>query len=111
MAAHSAWKWASIPKKTISADRGKASIYDLVYDMIIYSSNLATNIVIELVDARNVTQTMRSIGAMDIQVLRGVEDSKAYSLGKNNTTTAFDLMLLFREIARESWSAKKHVRK
>lgn len=85
----------------------KASIYDLVYDMIIYSSNLATNIVIELVDARNVTQTMRSIGAMDIQVLRGVEDGKAYSLGKNNTTTAFDLMLLFREIARGKLVSKK----
>lgn len=85
----------------------KASIYDLVYDMIIYSSNLATNIVIELVDARNVTQTMRSIGAMDIQVLRGVEDGKAYRLGKNNTTTAFDLMLLFHEIARGKLVSKK----
>ncbi|MBK6947298.1 MAG: serine hydrolase [Haliscomenobacter sp.] len=85
----------------------KASIYDLVYDMIIYSSNLATNIVIELLDARNVTQTMRSIGAMDIQVLRGVEDGKAYSLGKNNTTTAYDLMLLFREIAKGTLVSKK----
>lgn len=37
---------------------GKASIYDLVYDMIIYKPDLATNIVIELVDARNVAQTI-----------------------------------------------------
>lgn len=76
----------------------KATIRDLVYDMITYSSNLATNIIIDKVDARKVTQTMRDMGAMDIQVLRGVEDSKAYDLGLNNTTTAYDLMLIFKQI-------------
>lgn len=76
------------------------SIYDLCYDMIIRSSNLATNIVIELVDARKVTQTMRDLGAMDIQVRRGVEDTKAYRQGLNNTTTAYDLMLLFEALGR-----------
>jgi beta-lactamase class A len=56
----------------------KRTVYSLMYDMIIISSNLATNLVVELVDAKNVTQTMRSIGANDIQILRGVEDTKAY---------------------------------
>lgn len=42
---------------------------------------------------------MRSMGAQDIQVLRGVEDSKAYALGRNNTTTAYDLMVIFEKIA------------
>jgi beta-lactamase class A len=71
----------------------------LVYDMITYSSNLATNILIEKVGAANVMETMEAMGAYDIQVLRGVEDSKAYQQGLNNTTTAYDLMLIFQKLA------------
>ena len=77
----------------------KRTIADLAYDMIIVSSNLATNIVIGLVDAKNVTQTMRSLGAGDIEVLRGVEDQKAYDQGLSNTTTAYDLMVIFEALA------------
>jgi beta-lactamase class A len=79
----------------------KKTIGALMYDMIIVSSNLATNLIIELVDAKNVTQTMRAMGANEIQVLRGVEDSKAFQQKMNNTTTANDLMLIFEKIARE----------
>lgn len=78
----------------------KRTIADLAYDMIIVSSNLATNLVIELVDAKKVTQTMRDLGAPDIQVLRGVEDIKAYELGMSNTTTAFDLMAIYEKLAK-----------
>jgi len=78
----------------------KRTVADLTYDMIIVSSNLATNLVIEYVDAKKVTQTMRELGADDIQVLRGVEDNKAYQQGLNNTTTAFDLMLIFEHLAK-----------
>ncbi|MDF9800329.1 beta-lactamase class A [Catalinimonas alkaloidigena] len=76
------------------------SIGDLTYNMIIASSNLATNIVIELVGADNTTQSMRELGADDIQVLRGVEDTKAYRQGLSNTTTAYDLMVMFEAIAK-----------
>jgi len=76
------------------------SIRDLSYNMIIASSNLATNIVIELVGAQNVTQTLRDMGANDIEVLRGVEDIKAYRAGLSNSTTAHDLMLMFEQIAQ-----------
>lgn len=78
----------------------KRSLYNLVYDMIISSSNLATNMVIELVNARNVTQTMRQLGAKRIQVLRGVEDSKAFDKGLNNVTTANDLLLIYEKLAK-----------
>jgi beta-lactamase class A len=71
----------------------------LVYDMIIVSSNLATNMVIEMVNAKNVTQTMRTLGADSIQVLRGVEDSKAFEKGLSNTTNARDLMVIFEKMA------------
>ena len=80
----------------------KATVYDLTYDMIIYSSNLATNILIGLADAKAVTQTMRDMGANDIQVLRGVEDGKAFRQGLNNTTTAYDLMLLFEQLGKRT---------
>ena len=78
----------------------KVKIYDLLYQMIIQSSNLATNIIIELVGAQNANKTMREMGAMDIQVLRGVEDTKAFRAGLNNTTTAYDQMLIFTKMAQ-----------
>lgn len=77
----------------------KMTIYDLTYQMIIVSSNLATNILIDLVDAKNANTTMRQLGAQDIQVLRGVEDTKAFQKGLNNSVTAYDLMLIFEKIA------------
>src|SRR5580698_2298719 len=64
----------------------KMTLHDLLYRMITESSNLATNLVIEAVGAKNVVATMRQMGAMDIQVLRGVEDQKAFEKGMNNTT-------------------------
>jgi len=77
----------------------KRPLKDLVVDMIIHSSNLATNVVIEWVDAKNVTQTMRDLGAESIQVLRGVEDMKAYEAGLSNTTTAWDLLQIYSALA------------
>lgn len=74
---------------------------ELVRRMEVRSSNLATNIVIELIGAQRVMRLMKEIGANDIQVLRGVEDDKAYRAGMNNTTTARDLMLVFRTLAEK----------
>ena len=77
----------------------QTTIADLVNRMITQSSNIATNILVDLVGASNVTQTLRSIGANDIIVLRGVEDGKAYQAGLNNKTSAFDLMLIYEQLA------------
>ena len=66
--------------------------------MITRSSNFATNTLITLVGADAVTRTMRSLGAQRIQVLRGVEDGKAFDKGMNNTTTARDLSIILRAI-------------
>jgi beta-lactamase class A len=76
-----------------------ASARELIRRMITRSSNLATNILIERAGAANVMKLMRRLGARDIQVRRGVEDTKAFRAGLNNTTTAYDLMLLFRALA------------
>jgi len=77
----------------------KVALKDLMYSMITVSSNLATNVLIELVGAKNVTTTMRDLGAKKIEVLRGVEDQKAYDLGLSNSTTAKDLLIIMRAIA------------
>jgi beta-lactamase class A len=78
----------------------KTTIADLLFQMITVSSNLATNMLIDLVGAPNVTRRMRTMGAMDIEVLRGVEDGKAFEKGLNNRTSALDLLVVMREIAR-----------
>jgi beta-lactamase class A len=79
---------------------------ELVRRMIVRSSNLATNIVIELIGAKRVMALMKEIGANDIRILRGVEDDKAYHAGMNNTTTAYDLMLVFKTLGeRQAISA------
>ncbi|MGZ7077951.1 MAG: serine hydrolase, partial [Thermoanaerobaculia bacterium] len=72
---------------------------ELVRRMIVRSSNLATNLVIELIGAKRVMALMQQIGATDMRVLRGVEDGKAFRAGMNNTTTAYDLALVFRTLA------------
>ena len=75
------------------------TVRELLRLMITESSNLATNIIIERVGAERVMDLMRRMGARDIRVLRGVEDSKAFERGLNNTTTARDLSVLLRAIA------------
>ena len=79
----------------------KRTISFLLYQMIIVSSNFATNLIIDLVDAKNVSATMQQLGAKDIHVLRGVEDGKAFAKGMNNTITAHGLMILFEKMAKE----------
>ena len=83
------------------------ALKDLMYSMITVSSNLATNVLIELVGAKNVTASMRDLGAKKIQVLRGVEDQKAYDLGLSNSTTAMDLMMIMKAIAEEKAGTKE----
>lgn len=77
----------------------KETIRELMRLMIDVSSNLATNILIDLVTPERVMELMNQLGAKNIRVLRGVEDSKAFEKGLNNSTTARDLMILLRHIA------------
>ncbi len=76
-----------------------ATVRELVELMITVSSNLATNILIDRVQAARAQATAVALGADSIQVRRGVEDTKAYRAGLNNTTTARDLGVLFAAIA------------
>ena len=87
----------------------KATISELAYKMIIRSSNLATNLLIELVKPDSVMKTMRSIGANDIKVLRGVEDGKAFEKGLNNSVTAHDLAVIYKQLAEDKLTGSKEM--
>jgi len=93
-----------------AADDSEAELYKAVGQtrtlrqlcelMITVSSNLATNQLIEKLGVENIRATVHSLHADGMNVLRGVEDNKAYEKGLNNTTTARGLEQLLDAIAR-----------
>jgi len=93
-----------------AADDSEAELYKAVGQtrtlrqlcelMITVSSNLATNLLIEKLGVENIRATVHSLHADGMNVLRGVEDNKAYEKGLNNTTTARGLEQLLDAIAR-----------
>ncbi len=84
---------------------------ELVERMITKSSNLATNLVIALVDARRVQKTIEQLGTTNTRVLRGVEDIKAYRRGLNNATTARDLAILLTAIVHDEAASAESCRR
>jgi beta-lactamase class A len=68
--------------------------------MITVSSNLATNLLVEKVGVENIRATVHALHGDGMNVLRGVEDNKAYEKGMNNTTTARGLLILLEAIAK-----------
>ena len=68
--------------------------------MITVSSNFAANLLIEKLDVRKIRATVTRLGADGMQVLRGVEDQKAFDKGMNNSTTARGLMVLLEKLGR-----------
>jgi len=68
--------------------------------MITVSSNFATNLLVEKLGVDNIRATVHALHADGMNVLRGVEDNKAYEKGLNNTTTARGLLVLLEAIAR-----------
>ena len=97
------------PYKLDPADDSEAELYtaegqtrtlsQLCELMITVSSNLATNLIIEKLGVDNIRLTVHAMGADGVNVLRGVEDSKAFEKGLNNTTTAHGLEVLMTAIA------------
>ena len=67
--------------------------------MITVSSNFATNLLIDKLGVENIRATVHDLGADGMNVLRGVEDNRAFAKGLNNTTTARGLGVLLEAIA------------
>ena len=77
-------------------------IQELAHHMIATSSNLATNLLVELVGIERLQETMRELGVdQGIEIRRGVEDEKAFDGGLNNRVTADGLLGLLKLIAEE----------
>ena len=85
----------------------RVTVRDLITHMITRSSNLATNSLVALANAAQAESTMRSLGARNIRVLRGVEDQKAFDKGLNNTTTARDLSIILAAIQENKAASAK----
>jgi beta-lactamase class A len=85
----------------VYANAGKTMTLRQLNDaMITVSSNFATNLLIEKLGVENIRTTVSRLGADGMQVLRGVEDSKAFEAGKNNTTSARGLLVLLEKLGR-----------
>ena len=86
--------------KEVYAAAGRTlTLRQLCEAMITVSSNFAANLLIERLGVENIRRTVTALGADGMQVLRGVEDQKAYDKGMNNTTTARGLLVLFDRLA------------
>jgi beta-lactamase class A len=73
-------------------------IEDLARHMIVTSSNLATNLLVDLVGVEAAQQMLARHGIQGIDLARGVEDEKAFDESFNNRVTANGLVSLFRAI-------------
>lgn len=74
------------------------TIRDLMKNMITISSNLATNLLIDMLEADSVQATSERLGTREMVTLRGVEDIKAYEQGLSNRASSSDLALLLEAI-------------
>jgi beta-lactamase class A len=91
------------------ADDAETALYDregtamtareLARLMITVSSNLATNLLVDVLGAARIDATLRSLGVEGVRILRGVEDGPAFAAGLNNTVTAAGLAALLERLA------------
>ena len=73
-------------------------VRELARHMIVTSSNLATNLLIDLVGLGAIQATLERFGLVGIEILRGVEDIPAYEADINNRVTADGLLDAFRTL-------------
>lgn len=73
---------------------GQLTIKELIEQMIIVSSNLATNLLFQVTTTSSIQSTLERLTSGYSQVLRGVEDIKAFEVDLNNTMTAADITCL-----------------
>ncbi len=76
-----------------------ATLMELARLMITASSNLATNVLLEIVAPERVTAGAAGDGATGTSIVRGMQDLLAFESGVNNRTTSRDLMLALEAIA------------
>ncbi|HEX2833588.1 MAG TPA: serine hydrolase [Thermoanaerobaculia bacterium] len=75
------------------------TVRELAYWMITKSSNLATNLLVDVIGIHTVQLALDELEIDGVRVLRGVEDSRAFAAGLNNEVTANGLVKMLRLIA------------
>ena len=73
-------------------------IRDLAEHMIVTSSNLATNLLVDIVGLERIQATLERLHLRGIDLRRGVEDEAAWEAGINNRITAEGLAFALRLI-------------
>ena len=64
------------------------SIAELTRLMIVRSSNLATNILLEKLGTKSVSDFIQALGIQGVNFIRGIEDNAAFRRGMNNSASA-----------------------
>lgn len=77
------------------------AIGELTRLMIVRSSNLATNILLERVGTDRVNEFVQALGIEGVTIQRGVEDKAAFQMGMNNSATARGLTQTMDLLARK----------
>jgi len=97
--------------KDVHASIGRTMrIGDLARHMIVTSSNLATNLLVDLITVDQAQQMLARHGIRGIELARGVEDDKAFDANFNNRVTANGLVALFRVIHERSGVVQESAR-
>jgi beta-lactamase class A len=78
-----------------------AKISDLTEWMIVSSSNLATNLLLDYITVEEAQRVLREAGVSGVELRRGVDDTKAHEQNLNNETTADGLVQLFATLRRD----------
>jgi beta-lactamase class A len=81
---------------------------DLARHMIVTSSNLAANLLLELVTVEQARAVLARLHVDGIELCRGVEDENAFAAGINNRVTARGLVALFRAIQDGRAASPQH---
>ncbi len=82
-----------------------ARISALAESMIIWSSNLATNLLLDFVGVDTAARYLKQASVAGVHLRRGVEDSRAHEQGLNNETTANGMVQLF-DVLRSDFLTK-----
>jgi beta-lactamase class A len=88
-------------------------IAELTRAMIVRSSNLATNLLLDLVGLDSVRGSLSDAGVTGVRMLRGVEDNAAFDRGMNNEMTAGGARQLLRAMRESSFlqqASRDHIR-
>lgn len=75
------------------------TVRELAYWMITLSSNLATNLLVDVIGIQTIQLALDELDIDGVRILRGVEDSAAFEAGLNNEVTANGLAKLLRLVA------------